>query len=125
MQRDKNFTEHYKLLACDVKYIIKENEGIVVAQAEFRIPYMLYHSEKHYFTAIGVARVNKKAGDTFDVEKGKRLARAKAEKEAFIQFKLALLEQETKIIKALMKIENSIDRMNTNIQHQNEYIKTF
>lgn len=125
MQTDKNFTEHYKLRAYDVHYIVSKDTGVVIAKATFGIPFMSYYIEKHSLQTKGIARVNKEAGDTFDVEKGKRLARARAEKEAFIQYKLCLLKQKKEVLRELRKIDNTIDMMNINIQCQNEYIKSF
>lgn len=119
MGKEKNFTEHYKLRNKSIKYTVQEDKGIVVAQAVFK------PCTCGTFLTIGVAKVNKEAGDTFDVEKGKKLARAKAEKEAFIKHKLIAMREKKNIERILAKLENTIDKMNANIQHQNEYIKSF
>ena len=77
------------------------------------------------FTTVGVSKLNTEKGDTFDVETGKKLARAKAEKEAFSRFKAEL----KKFLKWNMalddKLNATIEKMNNYIDHQKEYIKTF
>ena len=78
-----------------------------------------------YFVTIGTARVNKEAGDVFNVEIGKKLARAKAEKAAFVKFKLLNLTYRNELLQDLQKTDNTIEKMNANILHQKEYIKTF
>ncbi len=74
---------------------------------------------------IGIARLNKSAGDTFNVEVGKKIARAKTEKEAFIQFKTILLNYEKKVFQTRLDIAEAIITMNSHIEHQKEYIKSF
>ena len=74
---------------------------------------------------IGIARLNKSAGDTFNIEVGKKIARAKAEKEAFIQFKAMLLKYEDKLFQARLEMSKVIDTMSSHIEHQKEYIKSF
>lgn len=76
-------------------------------------------------TTIGVAKCNSSKGDSFDVEKGKKLARAKAEKKAFQLFakEIKALHKRTK--RFLETIETAINKNNEYIGHQKEYIATF
>lgn len=74
---------------------------------------------------IGIARLNKSAGDTFNIEVGKKIARAKAEKEAFIQFRTMLLSYEKKVFQAHLDIAEDIITISSHIKHQEEYIKSF
>lgn len=116
-----NTKETLKFKCINLQYKVNEEKGIVTAVEKFMIP----TPEFRTFTTIGVAKVNKEAGDVFNVETGKKLARAKAEKEAFIQFKSKVLYTKEKTERYLQKINNTIEKMNANIQHQKEYIASF
>lgn len=121
--------EVFKLKCIDLQYKVNEEKGTVTAIETFTLPYSLWlrltSQKSKDFTTIGVAKVNKEAGEVFNVEIGKKLARAKAEKEAFVQFKLMALEYREEALRALQIANNTIEKMNDCILHQKEYIKSF
>ena len=117
--------ECLKLQFRDITYKVNEKKGVVVALAYFRTPSCMEAGANQCVNTIGIARLNKSAGDTFNVEVGKKIARAKAEKEAFTQFRTMLLNYENKIFQARLDISKVIDTMSSHIEHQKEYIKSF
>lgn len=114
-----------KLQFRDITYKVNEKKGVVVALTNFRTPLSMEAGANQCINTIGIARLNKIAGDTFNIEVGKKIARAKAEKEAFIQFKTMLLTYENKIFQARLDISKVIDTTSSHIEHQKEYIKSF
>lgn len=114
-----------KLQFRDITYKVNEEKGVVVALASFYTPLRMEPDADQYINTIGIARLNKNAGDTFNIEVGKKIARAKAEKEAFIQFKTTLLKYEDKLFQARLEMSKAIDTMSSHIEHQKEYIKSF
>ena len=117
--------ECLKLQFRDITYKVNEEKGVVVALAYFRTPLSMEAGANQCINTIGIAKLNKSAGDTFNIEVGKKIARAKAEKEAFIQFKTMLLEYEDKLFQARLEMSKAIDTMSSHIEHQKEYIKSF
>lgn len=117
--------ECLKLQFRDITYKVNEEKGVVVALAYFRTPLSMEAGANQCINTIGIARLNKSAGDTFNIEVGKKIARAKAEKEAFIQFKIMLLKYEDKLFQARLEMSKVIDTMSSHIEHQKEYIKSF
>lgn len=117
--------ECLKLQFRDITYKVNEKKGVVVALANFRTPLSMEAGANQGINTIGIARLNKSAGDTFNIEVGKKIARAKAEKEAFIQFKTILLKYEDKLFQARLEMSKVIDTMSSHIEHQKEYIKSF
>lgn len=117
--------ECLKLQFRDITYKVNEEKGVVVALAYFRTPLSMEAGANQCINTIGIARLNKSAGDTFNIEVGKKIARAKAEKEAFIQFRTMLLNYEKKVFQARLDIAEAIITMSSHIEHQKEYIKSF
>lgn len=117
--------ECLKLQFRDITYKVNEKKGVVVALAYFRTPLSMEAGANQCINTIGIARLNKSAGDTFNIEVGKKIARAKAEKEAFIQFRTMLLSYEKKVFQARLNIAEAIITMSSHIEHQKEYIKSF
>lgn len=115
-----NNIETFKLQHAALEFKVNEVKQTVTAIEEFVVPKFNLR-----FTTVGVSKLNTEKGDTFDVETGKKLARAKAEKEAFSRFKTEL----KKFLKWNMtlddKLNATIEKMNNYIDHQKEYIKTF
>lgn len=113
--------ETFKLKHIGLEYKINEEKGVVTAIEKFQAG-LLFRTKK---TFVGVAKLNKEKGDVFDVEKGKKLARAKAEKEAFSWFKGEI----KRLLKSNSVFRNKLDatllKFNEYIEHQKEYIKTF
>ena len=117
--------ECLKLQFRDITYKVNEKKCIVVALANFRTPLSMEAGANQCINTIGIARLNKSAGDTFNIEVGKKIARAKAEKEAFTQFRTMLLNYEKKVFQARLDIAEAIITMSSHIEHQKEYIKSF
>ncbi len=117
--------ECLKLQFRDITYKVNEEKGVVVALAYFRTPLSMEAGANQCINTIGIAKLNKSAGDTFNIEVGKKIARAKAEKEAFTQFKAMLLKYEDKLFQARLEMSKAIDTMSSHIEHQKEYIKSF
>lgn len=115
-----NNIETFKLQHVALEFKVNEVKQTVTAIEKFIVPKFNFK-----FTTVGVSKLNIEKGDTFDVETGKKLARAKAEKEAFSRFKAEL----KKFLKWNMnfddKLNATIEKMNNYIDHQKEYIKTF
>lgn len=114
-----------KLQFRGITYKVNEKKGVVVALAYFRTPLCMEAGANQCINTIGIAKLNKSAGDTFNIEVGKKIARAKAEKEAFTQFKAMLLKYEDKLFQARLEMSKAIDTMSSHIEHQKEYIKSF
>lgn len=113
--------EKKKLKFGNVYYKVNIEKKIVVA-----------HLETYYWTprvginqikSIGVARCSSE--DTFDELQGKRLARAKAEKAAYIVFREELKKEKSIVEDNLNSLNYSIDCMTDYINHQKKYIKSF
>lgn len=117
--------ECLKLQFRDITYKVNEEKGVVVALAYFRTPLSMEAGANQCINTIGKAKLNKSAGDTFNIEVGKKIARAKAEKEAFIQFRTMLLSYEKKVFQAHLDIAEAIITISSHIEHQKEYIKSF
>ena len=117
--------ECLKLQYRDITYKVNEKKGVVVALANFRTPLSMEAGANQCINTIGIARLNKSAEDTFNIEVGKKIARAKAEKEAFTQFRTMLLNYEKKVFQARLDIAEAIITMSSHIEHQKEYIKSF
>ncbi len=117
--------ECLKLQFRDITYKVNEEKGVVVALAYFRTPLSMEAGANQCINTIGIARLNKSAGDTFNIEVGKKIARAKAEKEAFIRFRTMLLNYEKRVFQAHLDIAEALITMNSHIEHQKEYIKSF
>ncbi len=120
-----NLKKCLKLQFRDITYKVNEKKGVVVALAYFHTPLCMEAGANQCINTIGIARLNKSAGDTFNIEVGKKIARAKAEKEAFIQFRTMLLSYEKKVFQARLDIAEAIITMSSHIEHQKEYIKSF
>lgn len=114
-----------KLQFRDITYKVNEKKGVVVALAYFRTPLCMEAGANQCINTIGIARLNKSVGDTFNIEVGKKIARAKAEKEAFTQFRTMLLNYEKRVFQARLDIAEAIITMSSHIEHQKEYIKSF
>lgn len=115
-----NNIETFKLQHVALEFKVNEVKQTVTAIEKFIVPKFDFK-----FTTVGVSKLNTEKGDTFDIETGKKLARAKAEKEAFSRFK-AEMKKFLKWNKALdKKISATIEKMDNYIAHQKEYIKTF
>lgn len=105
-----------------ISFFYKENESkkavTCIVKAKSRIGAYVRN-----ITAVGVAKCDDK--DTYDVEKGKRVARAKAELEAYLQHKKHLYDN----LKFLKQVQDTLvyqhEKTQGYIEHQKEYIKSF
>ena len=116
-----NNIETFKLQNVALEFKVNEVKQTVTAIEKFIVPKF----NNLRFTTVGVSKLNTEKGDTFDVEIGKKLARAKAEKEAFSKFKAEM----KKFLKWNMDLDEmisaTIEKIDNYIAHQKEYIKTF
>lgn len=113
--------ETIKLKSRGIKYIVNKEKGYVTAIETF-IAYGQYNS--YDFQTIGIARLNKDK-DSFDENIGKKVARAKAEKQAFVTFRRFMQEELYTLAHAHCCLINTINKMNSLIKHQKEYLSTF
>lgn len=109
----------------------KENEAkktvtaIIHAVSVFNLTNQSYYglTSKKSIVAVGVAKCCD--GDVYDVEKGKKVARAKAELNAYRQHK----KHNNEIHKFLSGLDKTVIKNHWKvgklIQHQEEYIKSF
>ena len=115
-----NNIETFKLQHVALEFKVNEVKQTVTAIEKFIVPKFNFK-----FTTVGVSKLNTEKGDTFDVETGKKLARAKAEKEAFSRFKSEMKKFLNWNMTLNDKLNATIEKMNNYIDHQKEYIKTF
>lgn len=104
-----------KLTFLDCKYSIHAENGVVIAKSSFN-----YIGMK--FTTTGVARCTP---SIFDIHTGKKLARARAERAAYIVVRNKIKETIKAINKSKELFYNSLDFFNDCILHQDNYIETF
>ena len=107
--------ERIKLTFMDCNYAVHKDCGVVVATAKFKFM-------NKGFSVQGKAKC---LPCMFDEHEGKRLARARAERSAYIRAR-----QEIKIIKKRIErqlniVNSSLDFFNDCITHQDDYINEF
>ena len=117
----------FKLQNVDIEYHINKEKQVVIAICKSR---MLEYNAVcksyvaiSYFTTVGMASPKKE--DKFNVETGKKVARAIAEKRAYE----VLRAKAKKYLKELQQdAEQTLEVLNSTtalIQHQKEYISKF
>lgn len=112
--------ETFKLKCAEVKYIVDKERECVIAIASFIAVTPLV---THCIDTKGIAKVHN--DDSFDIVIGKKVARAKAEKEAFSIYK-GIIKQDIKEYEIYInKFINTIDKMENLIEHQKKYLKSF
>lgn len=111
----------FKLRNCSIKFIVKEEEKVVVSLVEMAIVIPQTNKTVSVFTCQGLAKCN--PDDTFDVVAGKRLARAKAEKKAYFKFAHFLFDMQKKLTFTQAQLMDVIKKNNNCIDHQIAYIK--
>ena len=104
-----------KLTFMDCKYAVHEECGVVVATAKFKVL-------NEGFSVQGKAKC---LPCIFDEHEGKRLARARAERSAYIIARNYLRTMKKNIEKSLSITNISLDFFNDCISHQDDYIDTF
>ena len=104
-----------KLTFTDCKCAVHREYGVVVATAKFKFM-------NKEFSVQGKAKC---LPCIFDEHEGKRLARARAERNAYIIARNHLRIMKKSIEKSLSIINSSLDFFNDCISHQDDYIDTF
>lgn len=104
-----------KLTFTDCKYAVHEECGVVVATAKFKFM-------NKWFSVQGKAKC---LPCMFDEHEGKRLARARAERSAYIIARNSIKALKKDAEKALSIVNTSLDFFNDCISHQDDYIDTF
>ena len=107
--------ERIKLTFMDCNYAVHKDCGVVVATAKFKI----------FGEVLTVKGKSMCPPSMFDINIGKKIARARAERSAYIRAR-----QEIKIIKKRIErqlniVNSSLDFFNDFISHQDDYIDTF
>lgn len=105
-----------KLRHLGYDFKIDEKNKVVVCKATF----MMTNSRKIITTGIAQAK-----NEEFKEEVGKKLAKARAEKEAFVRYAEILREQIRKNTDKLLSLELSLDYTKKYLDRQKTYIKTF
>lgn len=114
--------ERIKLQFMNCQYITSAEKGVVVARVTFKIKKYTFKIKKYTFTTKGVAKCEP---SIYDEKIGKRLARARAEKEAYIIARNIINKYHKYLLSILDKVCNSKAFFNSCIDHQKEYINKF
>ena len=117
--------ERIKLVFEKCDYVVKENDGVVVASITAHIDKYVKGADRYIgevIKATGVARCYR---DSFNEITGKKLARAKAERSAYVKARNILRDELRDINKGVSTFNTSIDFFNECIDHQDDYINEF
>lgn len=117
MENKFETNETIKLTCNDVKFMVEPKNKTIIAK-------VIVTSElldgEYEFT--GIARLH--GSDKYDQKFGERLARARAEKEAYIFYKALLKNIKTAYQKDMVVIDNTLNKVVSYIDHQKEYISS-
>lgn len=108
--------ENLKLRHLEHSFKIDVKNKVVVCKAKFKT----FDGEEFFTTGMALAK-----NENFNEETGKKLARARAEKEAFVKYSDHLKEKIKKQVDYLNSLGISLEYTAKNLKHQKEYIKTF
>ena len=117
--------ERIKLVFEKCDYVVKENDGVVVALITANISKCIRNTYRYIDEVIKVKGVARCHRDNFNETTGKKLARAKAERSAYIEARNILRDELRDINKDVSIFNTSIDFFNECIDHQNDYINEF
>ena len=117
--------ERIKLVFKKCDYVVKENDGVVIALITARIDKYVKGVDRYFIEDIKVKGVARCHRDNFDETTGKKLARAKAERSAYIAARNMLYDELRDINKGVSTLNTSIDFFNECIDHQDDYINEF
>lgn len=115
----------YKIKFIEISYNVIEDKGIVVCKVTAQIPYpsndqWCLYVETNVIEAKAIARCNK--DDKFDAVKGKKIARAKAEKKIYLK----MIKRINKLLESGMDLMNDLKDFKTRIssyaRHNEGYI---
>lgn len=107
--------EKTKVVGCKMRYHIKGDDNVLdmcLALGDNR-------------NNLVVAEAHLAPGDTFDVETGKRIARAKAESMAYKSAMSYLNGAADKALCALNQIDDFLDKAEGVLEHNDKYLATF
>ena len=107
--------ERIKLTFMDCNYAVHKDCGVVVATAKFKFM-------NKWFSVQGKAKC---LPSMFDVNIGKKIARARAERSAYIIARNSIKALKKDAEKALSIVNTSLDFFNDCITHQDDYINEF
>ena len=107
--------ERIKLTFMDCNYAVHKDCGVVVATAKFKI----------FGEVLTVKGKSMCPPSMFDVNIGKKIARARAERSAYIIARNSIKALKKDAEKALSIVNTSLDFFNDCILHQDNYIDTF
>lgn len=112
----------YKISIVNTQYVVNEEKGIVTCILTV-IPRFTFCDAPMY-KVIGKAQLS--PNDVFDVEKGKKVALAKAEIEAYNEYKTILTKLLKMYNKEVSQIKDFLHYKLVNvISHNKEYINKF
>lgn len=117
--------ERIKLVFKKCDYVVKENDGVVIALITAHFDKYVKGVDRYVGEVIKVTGVARCHRDTFDEATGKKLARAKAERSAYIKARNILRDELRDINKDVSTFNTSIDFFNECIDHQDDYINEF
>ena len=117
--------ERIKLVFEKCDYVVKENDGVVIALITAHIDKYMKNIWEYFDKVIKVTGVARCHRDNFDETTGKKLARAKAERSAYIAARNILRNKLRDINKDISTFNTSIDFFNECIDHQDDYINEF
>lgn len=113
-----------KWVTCRLNYVVKLPNMV----DEIEVPYEVYKNVPFYagrgvHTSYGTARVCD--GDTFDIEVGKKVARAKAESAAYKNVRKMLYNTMQHIAFTRLIMEDFLNKCDRVIVHNAEYLRKF
>lgn len=108
--------ENLKLRHLEHSFKIDKQNKVVVCKAKFRT----FDGDEFLITGMAMAK-----NEEFNEKTGKRLARARAEKEAYVKYSDYLKEKIRKQTDYLNSLGISLEYTAKNLKHQKVYIGTF
>lgn len=132
--------EKTKISFYGIDFVVIENKGVVLCKLQYKVnvPEVVrllaktmtddkdvkkLLSDNDTFECFGVAKLMD--GDTFDVEVGKKIARAKAESVAYANVANVIIKVYSKFGDALNSMEDFFDKASRVLVHNEEYVGTF
>ncbi len=107
--------DRIKLVFMDCRYAIHANYGVVIATVKYKFLGKTFSVQGKAKCPPGI----------FEEMEGKRLARARAERSAYIVARNGIKKMLKNLDKATQIANNSLDFFNNCISHQDSYIYTF
>lgn len=117
--------ERIKLTFKKCDFVVNESKNVVTAIITAQFDKYLKNTSIYLgeeIKAVGIARCYR---DNFDETTGKRIARAKAERNAYIEARNILRNEIRNINKDISSLNTSIDFFSDCIDHQDDFINEF